>query len=298
MIAGTVGRDAASGRSLTRPEGRQPGAVVERRPENKTRARRSRQLSDDALPSLDLAGPYSSALLLSSIAHEIRTPVTALATASELILEDLDQMGRDELVRITETMHRGAVWLQGLVENLLCAATLSEGRLRIYRRPISLTELSHDVTTVVEPLLRQRGQWVRVVERQQGGPVFADGRRIGQALINLLVNAGKHGRPGTRIDVLISQRARMMRVQVADRGPGLSALVRDTLFTPFGRGPDAVRAGVDGVGLGLAIVRSIVELHGGRVGASSRRGGGAVFWFEIPMAEARDGEIVLRERLA
>jgi len=237
-------------------------------------------------------------LLLSSIAHEIRTPVTALATASELILEDLDQMGRDELVRITETMHRGAVWLQGLVENLLCAATLNEGRFRIYRRPLSLAELARDVTTVVHPLLRERGQWVRVVERRTSGSVLADGRRIGQVLINLLVNASKYGQPGTRIDVLISQRDGHIRTQVADRGPGLPHLETDALFSPFSRGNEAMRSGLDGVGLGLAIVRSIVELHGGRVGAGQRRGGGAVFWFEIPLAGAHDDEFVLRERLA
>jgi len=248
--------------------------------------------------AFELDGPCSSALLLSSIAHEIRTPVTALATASELILEDLDQMGRDELVRITETMHRGAVWLQGLVENLLCAATLNEGRLRIYRRPLSLAELARDVTTVVHPLLRERGQWVRVVERRTSGSVLADGRRIGQELINLLVNASKYGQPGTRIDVLISQRDGHIRTQVADRGPGLPHLETEALFSPFSRGGEAVRSGLDGVGLGLAIVRSIVEPHGGRVGAGQRRGGGAIFWFEIPLAGAHDDEFVLRERLA
>jgi His Kinase A (phospho-acceptor) domain len=166
----------------------------------------------------ELATPGTSLELLSSIAHEIRTPVTALATATELIREDLHHMDRDELLRMVETMHRGAIWLQGLVENLLCAATLSEGRLRISQRRLALGELARDVVAVVEPLLQQRGQWVRVVERRDVGEVLADGRRIGQALINLLVNASKHGQPGTRIDLLILRRADCVRVSVADRG--------------------------------------------------------------------------------
>jgi len=246
----------------------------------------------------ELDGTTTGLELLSSIAHEIRTPVTALATASELIRDDLHQMGRDELLRIVETMHRGALWLQGLVENLLCAATLNEGRLRISQRRLSLGELARDVTSVVEPLLRPREQWVRVVERRDVGEALADGRRIGQALINPLVNASKYGHPGTRIDLLIARHADRIRISVADRGPGLPSHDTRPLFGAFTRGSEASRAGIDGVGLGLAIVRSIVELHGRTVGASHRRGGGAVFWFEIPMAPAEEAGIVLRERLA
>jgi K+-sensing histidine kinase KdpD len=236
--------------------------------------------------------------LLSAIAHEIRTPVMALATASGLIREDLDRLSRDELLRMVSTMHRGALWLQGLVENLLCAATLTEGRLRLSRRRLELGELAREVASVVEPLLRQHRQRVRIVERRDVGQVVGDGRRIGQVLINLLVNASKHGQPGTPIDVRIARRSEVVRISVADRGPGLPAQDAALLFGAFARGSEARRGGVDGVGLGLAIVRSIVELHGGRVGASHRRGGGAVFWFEIPAAPAAESEIELRERLA
>ncbi len=286
MIAGEAERDSSTGQGRARARVRKVENVPEPRPVGGTQG------------AFDEASPFSSALLLSSIAHEIRTPVTALATASEIILEDLDQMSREELLRITETMHRGAIWLQGLVENLLCAATITEGRLRIYPRRLSLGELAREVTGVVEPLLRQRGQWIRVIERRGCGAVLADGRRIGQVMINLLANASKHGRAGTRIDVQISQRDGQVRVRVADRGPGLPMVGTESLFRSFTRGTEATRAGVDGVGLGLAIVRSIVELHGGSVGAGQRRGGGAAFWFDIPRATADEADFALRERLA
>jgi two-component system, OmpR family, sensor histidine kinase KdpD len=283
MIAGAGGRNTSAGHG--QGQGRVQ-CVSEARP-----------MLADSRP-FDGVCPLMSTYLLSSIAHEIRTPVTALATASEIILEDLDQMSREDLRRITETMHRGAVWLQGLVENLLCAATLTEGRLRIYRQRLSLGELAREVMGVVEPLLRQRGQWVRVTVRRGTGVVLADGRRIGQVLINLLANASKHGRPGTRIDVQVSQRGDRVRVRVADRGPGLPSGDPESLFTAFTRGAEATRSAVDGVGLGLAIVRSIVELHGGRVGCGQRRGGGAAFWFDIPLATPEEDDFVVRERLA
>ena len=286
MIAGAGGRDTSAGHAQARARVRKARDVPEPRP-----------VLVGSGP-FDGVSPLASSYLLSSVAHEIRTPVTALATASGIILEDLDQMSREDLIRITETMHRGAVWLQGLVENLLCAATLTEGRLRIYRRRLSVAELARDVVAVVEPLLRQHSQWVRVTERHGSAVVLGDGRRIGQVIINLLANASKHGRPGTRIDVQISQRGESVRVRVADRGPGLPSADPDSLFAAFARGAEAARGGVDGVGLGLAIVRSIVELHGGAVGCGQRRGGGAVFWFEIPLVTADEDDFVLRERLA
>jgi two-component system sensor histidine kinase KdpD len=293
MIAGEAERNSSAGRQQDRACTLNVRSTLESRPPSEPHP------ANTGASVFDADGPLSSTLLLSAIAHEIRTPVTALATASEIILEDLDHMSREDLLRITETMHRGAIWLQGLVENLLCAATITEGRLRIYPRRLSLGELARQVIGVVEPLLRQRGQWIRVIERRGGGTVLADGRRIGQVLINLLANASKHGRPGTRIDVQIGQRDGQMRVRVADRGPGLPPVGTQALFASFTRGTEAARSGVDGVGLGLAIVRSIVELHGGTVGANQRRGGGAVFWFDIPLAVANsEEEFALRERLA
>ena len=96
----------------------------------------------------------------------------------------------------------------------------------------------------------------------------------------------------------VSPRPGAVRVRVADRGPGLPPVRTESLFASFTRGSEAARTGVDGVGLGLAIVHSIVELHGGTVGASQRRGGGAVFWFDIPLATADEDDLALRERLA
>src|SRR5687767_8118711 len=87
----------------------------------------------------------SCAALLASLVHELRTPVTALATGSELLLDDLDSLSRDDLQRIVETMHRGAIWLQGLIENVLYAATLAEGGIRLYPRALNLVELVRDI---------------------------------------------------------------------------------------------------------------------------------------------------------
>jgi len=238
-----------------------------------------------AVKSQELTSGPSASALLASLVHELRTPVSALATGSELLLDDLDELSRDDLQRIVETMHRGAVWLQRLVENVLYAATVAEGEVRIYPRPLDLVELVRDVAPVVDPLLRQRGQKLRIVNRLDGARVAADSRRIGQVLVNLIANASKYSGPSTRIEVTAARRGDRVRLHVADRGAGLPAGQADHLFAAYTRAPEAGLTGVDGAGLGLAIVKSIVSLHGGTVGATRRRGGGSIFWVELPVAD-------------
>jgi two-component system sensor histidine kinase KdpD len=100
--------------------------------------------------------------------------------------------------------------------------------------------------------------------------------------VNLILNASKFAPEGTRIDVVIGLRPGLLRVTVADRGPGIPPGSGALLFDAFYRAPSTAHQ--DGVGLGLAIVKAIVQAPGGSVGAEPRRGGGSRFWFELPTA--------------
>jgi len=226
--------------------------------------------------------PTHELSVLATVAHELRGPLTALAQSSELLAEDFLNLDPEQIKSMLGAMHRRTLWLQGLVENLLCAATIREGRLHLYRQSLSLSDLLADVDAVVGPILAQRGQRLRVRTSQRLPEVLADSRRLGQVLINLILNASKFGVPNTPIDVTISSRNGAVRVSVADRGPGVSLDQVDRLFQPYYRAPETADSSKDGVGLGLSIVKSIVEAHGGDVGIENRRGGGARFWFSIP----------------
>ncbi len=228
------------------------------------------------------AAPQHELTVLATVAHELRGPLTALATSSELLAEDYSQLDPEQVKSMLAAMHRRTLWLQGLVENLLCAATIREGRLQLYRQSLSLADVLADVEAVVGPLLEQRGQRLRVRMADSLPEVLADSRRLGQVLVNLILNASKFGAPDTSIHVTISIRGGTVRVAVADRGPGVSSEQAQRLFEPYYRAPATADSGKDGVGLGLSIVKSIVEAHGGHVGVESRRGGGARFWFELP----------------
>jgi K+-sensing histidine kinase KdpD len=222
--------------------------------------------------------------VLSTVAHELRGPLTALVSSSELLLEDFDSLQPEQMREMAAAMHRGALWLHGLVENLLCAATIRDGRFRIHRQTISVLDVMNEVESVVSPVLKQKKQTLVTTPRGRIPEVSADPRRIGQVLINLISNASKYSEPDTDIGVSVSAvlRRSAVRVEVVDQGPGIPEEISAQLFEPFFRASAATRSGKEGVGLGLSIVKSIVETHEGRVGAGNLPRGGACFWFELP----------------
>src|SRR5690348_11949270 len=173
----------------------------------------------DAAPATDPSkpAPHHELTVLATVAHELRGPLTALATSSELLAEDYLHLDPEQVKSMLGAMHRRTLWLQGLVENLLCAATIREGRLQLNRQALRPAEVVEEVEAVVGPLLEQRGQHLRVRIGGDVPEILADSRRLGQVFINLILNASKFGAPNTRIDLTISMRNGAVRIAVADR---------------------------------------------------------------------------------
>ena len=227
---------------------------------------------------------HPDADLLATLAHELRGPLAALTTSSELLVADFEHLDPAQVRGMVAAMHRGALWLQGLVENLLCAASLRDGQLRLRLEPIQLASAVRTTQGLIAPLLARKQQRLRLKTRSRGGLVLADESRLCQVLMNLVLNASKFSPVGSIIDVYVSGGKRDASVSVSDRGPGLPDDQIGRLFDPFYRAATPALFDRQGVGLGLAIVKSLVEAHGGRVGAANRRGGGARFWLTLPIA--------------
>jgi two-component system sensor histidine kinase KdpD len=208
-----------------------------------------------------------------------------LGASAELLTEDLNHLNRSEVRDLLDGIRCRVLWLQGLVENLLCAAAISQGRFQLHRQPVNLGDLVAEAHIVVEPLLAQRRQRLRIRSSTSMPEIAADGRRIGQVLVNLILNASKYGPKDAEITLAITRQPQALRICVADRGPGLPPGGTARLFEPFHRAPSAEKTGKEGVGLGLAIVKSIIDAHHGQIGAYGRRGGGACFWFALPIAQ-------------
>jgi len=220
---------------------------------------------------------------LANVAHEFRTPLSALAASVELLLDQAPDLSASELAELLSSLHLGVLGLQTLIDNLLEGASIEAGQFRVQPRPSSLGEIIGEAIGTMQPLLDKHDQRL-VVELPAAIPVVqADPRRTNQVLMNLLSNASKYGRDGAEIEIRAAVSGKWVRVSVADSGPGVPLEDRDEMFRRFknpSRGADRARLGA---GLGLSVVKAIVEAHGGEVGIEDRPGGGAVFWFTLPV---------------
>ncbi len=218
---------------------------------------------------------------LANITHEFRTPISALAASTELLLDQADDLKPDELRNLLNALYMGIVGLQTLVDNLLESARLEAGRFRVFPRPIELGEIIADATHIMQPLLiRHRKQLL--VELPTIIPVVqADSRRITQVLVNLLSNANKYSPDNTEIAIHVTEDGDRVRIAVTDQGPGISADFRPSLFRRFVRPESGAGKSRYGAGLGLPVVKAIIEAHGGEVGVDDRPEGGSVFWFTL-----------------
>jgi len=217
--------------------------------------------------------------LLSSVSHDLRTPLAVITGAASTLLEDEDRLDASAQREMLRSIADEAARLNRLVTNLLAMTRLEAGALEVKRSWHSLEEVVGAALHRLEPLLG--GRPVRVGLPAQLPLVAVDEVLLEQVVFNLLENAVKHAPSSTPIEIEARVRDHEVELSVADRGPGLLPGSEERVFEKFYRGDASRRAG--GVGLGLAICRGIVESHGGRLRAANRPDGGAAFSFTLPL---------------
>ena len=220
---------------------------------------------------------------MENITHEFRTPLSSLGASIELLLDQAPDLSQEEMEELLTSLYLGTVGLQTLVDNLLESASIESGRFRVSPRPSDLGNIIAEAAQTMEPLLNKYGQRL-VVEVPITIPlVYADARRTVQVLVNLLSNANKYGPENEAISVTAEIMDSWVSVAVADHGPGIPQEYHKGLFTRFvrpGHLNDQTKAGA---GLGLSVVKAIVEAQGGQVGVADNPAGGAVFWFTLKL---------------
>lgn len=221
---------------------------------------------------------------LANVAHEFRTPLAALAASIELLLDQASDLNAEELHELLISLHLGTLGLQTLVDNLLESASLEAGRFHISPRTTDLGAIVAEAAETMQPLLTKYEQNLTVELPMHIPVVRADPRRTVQVLVNLLANASKYGPPEAEIQLKVTINRAEARLSVADRGPGIPAKARADLFRRFIYPEEDSNTSQAGAGLGLSVVKAIVEAHGGQVGVDDRPGGGSVFWFTLPLA--------------
>jgi PAS domain S-box-containing protein len=221
---------------------------------------------------------------LANISHEFRTPLAALRASVELLLEELEDLSRSEIGELLNSIHLSLTGLETLIDNLLESTSIEAGRFRIRCHPTEFATIVTEATRMVKPLLDRRQQKLVLNQTAQLPPVNIDPTRMTQVLVNLLSNASKYSPVKGTIELKTERTEdHCLRVTVADHGPGISPIEQEHLFRRFVR-LGATDNGQYGVGLGLSVVKTIIEEHGGQVGVTPRPGGGSIFWVSIPIS--------------
>ena len=229
---------------------------------------------------------------LATLGHELRNPLAGVVGAADLLARDADagpgdagRLGEFERRECLDVVVRQSVLMKRLVDDLLEMGRVNTGKLRLQIKPVDLRELVNDTVDAAEPLAASQGVRLHVHLPDEEWPVEGDADRLSQVLHNLLTNAVKFSAGGDRVTV--SGRIRRGRVQVTveDEGVGMDQDLIGKLFTPFSQAETTLDRSHGGLGLGLALARRLVELHGGTiVGESEGPGRGSRFTVRLPLS--------------
>ncbi len=237
------------------------------------------QLAEAAqLAQIQIQAERLRSSLLSSVSHDLRTPLGVITGATGTLLEHERYLAPEARRDLLESVHEEAERLNRLVGNLLDMTKLASGTLLPQKELHPLDEIVGVTMNQVEH--RLGGREVKIVLPADLPPLPVDAVLMEQVLINLLENALKYTPPGSVLEITARRTKDAVEVAVADRGPGVPLGEHLQIFDKFYR--LSPTRSVGGAGLGLAICRGMVEAHGGRIWVEDREGGGAIFRFTIP----------------
>ena len=218
---------------------------------------------------------------LATVSHELRTPLNAVVGWSRLLRTG--QLDKDGTAHAVEVIERNAAAQKQIIEDLLDVSRIVTGKLLINTRPVDVLLIIHAAIDAVRPAGEAKQIDIRTHVEAPDSIVLADTERLQQVLWNLLANAVKFTPAGGVIDVYLERHESLAEIRIEDSGPGVPASFLPRIFDRFSQADGSSTRKHGGLGLGLAIVRHLVELHGGTVSASNRREGtGAVLTVHLP----------------
>lgn len=281
LAARTTGRESRMAMRLVAPDGSTRSVVVISAPP--VEGQQVQVLRDET--ELE-AVRRARDTVLANISHEFRTPLAAQLASIELLRDGLGTLpasGQDELLH---NLERGVLRLMQLIDNLLESVRIEAGQLGIRAQTLTLPEVAEEAAALVRPLLVQRRQQLEDDWPADLPGLVGDGQRLVQVFVNLLANACKYAPEGTTIRLGGELCGERVVAWVEDEGPGLASADPASVFQRFSRaGEVEPEPEAPGLGLGLWIVRSIIERHGGEAGMERTAAGRTRFFFTLPVGE-------------
>jgi len=251
------------------------------------------RLADHAVAAIQNARLYEQVHLanraktefVSFVAHELRTPMTSIRGYADMLLKGMFGPLPEQQAQFVETIHNNVERMQILVSDLQDVSRIETGMLQMAMKPSALAYALENALQATQGQIEARSQQLTVEMPDDLPLVHADPSRLTQILINLLSNAYKYTPEGGDIRVQVSLQDGYVHCAVSDTGIGISPEDQTKLFTKFFRSEDSAVREMPGTGLGLCIVKSIVELQGGEMEVESHVGEGTTFTFTVPVAQ-------------
>jgi CheY-like chemotaxis protein len=218
---------------------------------------------------------------LAVLSHELRTPLNAIVGWAHVLRDGAADA--ETVAKAAETIHRNAQLQNQMISDILDVSRIVAGKMRLDVRSVELPAVIEAALEALRPAAQARGVRVETVMDPRAGPISGDPGRLQQVVWNLVSNAIKFvpeklGRVHVRLEAVNSH----VRITVEDNGRGIDPAFLPHVFERFRQLESSSSRGHHGLGLGLAIVRQLVELHGGSVRAANRGGGGALFTVDLP----------------
>jgi PAS domain S-box-containing protein len=222
---------------------------------------------------------------LAVVSHELRTPLNAIMGWSKMLTRpDFDERRRQTAI---ETIERNSIAMAQLIEDLLDMSRVISGKMRLDVQPVDIAHVVEAAIDSVRPAAAARGVELTMTMDARALKVMGDPTRLQQIVWNLLSNAVKFTSKGGRVDIVLRDQGSSIEIVVSDSGKGIAPEFLPHVFDPFRQEDASPSRARGGLGLGLAISRQLVELHGGRIEAHSEgEGFGATFRVSLPIAAA------------
>ncbi|MBC8211963.1 MAG: PAS domain S-box protein [Gammaproteobacteria bacterium] len=223
---------------------------------------------------------------LANMSHELRTPLNAIIGFSEVLkdglLGDLNAQQQDYTLEVFNSAHH----LLSLINDILDLSKIEAGKMDLYLEPVNIHELISNALSIVKEKAYANSIEIKLnIAAEVTQTIQADGRKLKQVIYNLLSNAVKFSETGGQVLIDVTQHNQQLKVCVSDTGIGISKQQQAELFTPFQQVDGSISRKYEGTGLGLVMVKRLVELHQGKVSVESCAGVGSQFCFTLPVTE-------------